>query len=240
MSDDFDIDRFAKDPSLLVELCREVIELIDGEIGSEDGATMDAQLREIAKTVERLQKIDVVVPDGLRAEKIRLAAALGIKKESFLTLSLLQEGLEKVVKDLKIRLGHVQKRSVKASVRLRDRSNQPKTPNNYGNKGRKLVGFEFLGTYYNPGNWKGLLTIVAELVYEKHKNGFYDRVKDALRGTKLTYFSNSPRELHEPRKIGNSGIYIETKWDADAIEKRSRDLIKHFGYDDTDLKIDII
>jgi hypothetical protein len=81
---------------------------------------------------------------------------------------------------------------------------------------------------------------VAGLVYEKHKSGFYDKVKNALRGTKLIYFSQSPRELHEPREVGNSGIYVETKWDADAIEKRSRDLIKHFGYDDTDLEIDKI
>ena len=84
------------------------------------------------------------------------------------------------------------------------------------------------------------MAIVAELVHEKHKSGFYDKVKNTLRGTKLIYFSKSPRELHEPTEIGNSGIHIETKWDADAIEKRSRDLIKHFGYDDTDLRIDKI
>jgi len=240
MSDNFGIERFAKDPNLLINLCREVIELIDGGTGGEAVTTMEAQLWEIARTVERLEKIGVAVPDGLRAEKIRLAAALDIKKESFLTLSLLQEGLAKVLQDLTTRLGHVQKCSVKAPARVHDRSKQAKTSNKHSNKGRKLAGFEFLGTYYNPGNWQGLLTIVAELVYEKHKSGFYDNVKDALRGTKLTYFSNSPRELHEPKEIGNSGIYLETKWDADAIEKRSRDLIKHFGYDDTDLKIDKI
>ena len=238
MSDDFDIESFAKDPSLLVELCREVIELIDGKTGSEEGATMEAQLREIAKTVERLEKIGVAVPDGLRAEKIRLSVAVGIKKESSLTLSLLQEGLERVLKDLNTRLGHVQKPTVKAPVRRHHRSNQTKTSNKYSNVGRKLAGFDFLGIYYNPGNWKGLLTIVAELVYEKHKSGFYDNVRDALRGRKLRYFSKSQSELHQPKEIGNSGIYLETNWNADAIEKRSRDLIKHFGYDDTDLRID--
>ena len=234
MNDDFGIDRFAKDPNLLVELYRDVIELIDGETGSEESVTMEAQLREIAKTVERLEKIGVAVPDGLRAEKIRLSVAVGIKKESFLTLSLLQEGLETVLKDLNTRLGHVQKPSVKTPVRRHHKSNQTKT----SNKGRKLAGFDFLGIYYNPGNWQGLLTIVAELVYEKHKSGFYDNVRDALRGRKLRYFSKSQSELHEPKEIGNSGIYLETKWDADAIEKRIRDLIKHFGYDDTDLRID--
>jgi len=119
MSNDFDIGRFVKDPSLLVELCRKVVELIDGETGSEEAATMEAQLREIANTVERLEKIGVAVPDGLRSEKIRLAAALGIKRESFLALNLLQEGLEKVLKDLKTRLGHVHKSSV--SVKLKKR-----------------------------------------------------------------------------------------------------------------------
>jgi hypothetical protein len=43
--------------------------------------------------------------------------------------------------------------------------------------------------------------------------------------------------MREPRKIGDTNIYVETKWDADAIEKICRELIKRFGYSDRDLTI---
>lgn len=122
MSQDFSVGRFVKDPSLLVALCREVVEMIDGETDSEEAATMEAQLREIANTVERLEKIGVAVPDGLRAEKIRLSAALDVKKESSFALNLLQEGLEKVLKDLKTRLGHVKRSSVSGKRKRRTSS----------------------------------------------------------------------------------------------------------------------
>ena len=119
MSNDIDIERFVKDPSLLVELCRAVVDLIDSGTHSEEAATMEAQLREIAKTVERLDNMGVAVPDSLRAEKTRLAAELGMKKDSLLALNVINEGLEKVLKDLKSRLGRVPKREVQTKLRKR-------------------------------------------------------------------------------------------------------------------------
>ena len=56
MSDDADIDRFVKDPSLLVELCREVIEQLDASSEESAVAEQEAQLRAIAKAVEQLEK----------------------------------------------------------------------------------------------------------------------------------------------------------------------------------------
>ena len=82
MSNDIDIDRFVKDPSLLIELCHEVIDRLDS--GPEDPKTREkeAQLREIAKAGEKLEKMGVAVPDALRAEKTRLAAELGIQTQA--------------------------------------------------------------------------------------------------------------------------------------------------------------
>ena len=76
MSDGSEIERFVKDPGLLVELCREVIDEIDAGTDETDSAEREAQLREIAKAIERLEKVGVSVPDVLRAEKTRLAASL--------------------------------------------------------------------------------------------------------------------------------------------------------------------
>ena len=43
---------------------------------------MEAQLREIARAIDKLDKLGVPVPDALRAEKTRLAAALGVSAEA--------------------------------------------------------------------------------------------------------------------------------------------------------------
>ena len=50
MSDGLDRDRFVKDPGLLVELCREVIDELDSGACDSDVAERETQLREIAKT----------------------------------------------------------------------------------------------------------------------------------------------------------------------------------------------
>ena len=73
------IDRFIKDPSLLVELCREVIDEVAAGTGDSDVGERETQLREIAKAIERLEKAGVAVPDVLRGEKTRLAASLAVR-----------------------------------------------------------------------------------------------------------------------------------------------------------------
>jgi len=105
MSNDIDIDRFVKDPSLLIELCHEVIDRLDG--GSDDPKTREkeAQLREIAKAVEKLEKMGVPVPDALRGEKTRLAAGLGIQAQTAQALHHLADELDAILKDINTRLG---------------------------------------------------------------------------------------------------------------------------------------
>ena len=82
MGSDIDIDHYVKDPSLLVELCREVIDRIDSGPDDPKSAEKEAQLREIAKAIEKLEKMGVPVPDALRGEKTRLAAELGIQAQA--------------------------------------------------------------------------------------------------------------------------------------------------------------
>ena len=105
MSKDSDIERFAKDPSLLAELCREVIDKIHA--GSDDAKVgeKEAQLREISRTIERLEKTGIAVPDVLRAEKTRLAADLGIKAEAAQALNHLADEFDEMLKDLNVLAG---------------------------------------------------------------------------------------------------------------------------------------
>lgn len=105
MSDTADIDSLVRDPSTLVEICREVIDRLDAS--SDDGAVaeQEAQLRAIAKAVEQLEKSRVAVPDPLRAEKTRLVAALAVIADSKLALTQLADEFQDVLKDLRERLG---------------------------------------------------------------------------------------------------------------------------------------
>lgn len=105
MSHGGEIERYMKDPSLLVELCREVIEGLDAGSDNGETAAMEAQLREITRAIDKLDKQGVPVPDALRAEKTRLAAALGVSAEATQILNHLVDELEELLKELKSRIG---------------------------------------------------------------------------------------------------------------------------------------
>jgi hypothetical protein len=126
MSDQADISRYIKDPSLLVELCREVIDQLDA--GSEEVSVVEqeAQLRAIAKAVEQLEKAGVAVPDPLRAEKTRLAASLSIHTDAKQALAHLADEFQDILHDLLERLGQ-NPPALEPKPRGK-RSNLPKTP----------------------------------------------------------------------------------------------------------------
>ncbi len=128
MSDGLDIDRFVKDPSLLVELCREVIDELDPSNDDSDISEREAQLREIAKTIERLEKARVPVPDVLRGEKTRLAASLAIHADSTQALGQLADEFANILKELNGRLGQGQTTATAINSKAKGkRSRAPKT-----------------------------------------------------------------------------------------------------------------
>jgi len=121
-----EVERYVKNPNLLVELCREVIDRLVAGTGPGDTAAMEMQLREIARAIDKLDKQGVPVPDALRAEKTRLAAALGVSAEAQETLNHLADKLEGLVKDLKSCIGcSPESESVKKPRTKRSKS--PKT-----------------------------------------------------------------------------------------------------------------
>ncbi len=126
MSHGTDVERFVKDPSLLLELCREVIESLDAGPDTGDTSAMEAQLREISRAIDKLAKQNVPVPDALRAEKTRLAAALGASAEATQTLIHLADELDGVLTDLKSRVGRSAERETTKKTRPK-RSKSPKT-----------------------------------------------------------------------------------------------------------------
>ncbi len=128
MSDRPDIDRLVKDPSLLIELCRSVVDELDSNTDDSNVSEREAQLREISKAVERLEKLGVAVPDVLRAEKTRLAASLAVHADSTQALAQLAGEFTDILKELKARLGQ---EPATAEPRAKGkRSRAPKTDKN--------------------------------------------------------------------------------------------------------------
>jgi len=105
MTKHHDITEYVKDPALLADVCRQVIESLDSAGEDDDMREKEAQLREIAKSIERLEKASVAVPDGLRGEKTRLASELAIKSEGLAALNRFADELEDVLQDLKAKIG---------------------------------------------------------------------------------------------------------------------------------------
>lgn len=100
-----DIELYVSDPAQLLALCREVLERLS-ETRENNAVAMEAQLREISRTIDRLAKLKVPVPEVLRAEKTRLAAALGTCNEAEQPLELLLTGLEELLHKVKSRSPH--------------------------------------------------------------------------------------------------------------------------------------
>jgi hypothetical protein len=105
MSANEDVQRFAEDPSLLVELCRDVIDHIDSGDDEVSVADQEIQLRTIAKAVEQLEKSGVAVPDSLRAEKTHLVASLALRRDAKQALTQLADEFQEIASDLRTRIG---------------------------------------------------------------------------------------------------------------------------------------
>lgn len=135
MSDEREIEQFAKDPALLVQLCRQVIGRLDDASTNTDVLEKEAQLREISRSIERLEKAGVAVPDVLRAEKTRLVVALGIQTESSHALGILADAFDAISSELKARLG----RGAENTSARRPRSGRPRSPKTSHNTLRLLI-----------------------------------------------------------------------------------------------------
>ena len=125
MSQKAELERYVQDPMLLVDLCREVIERLDDEDYKAETAAKEAQLREIARAIEKLEKQCVPVPDAFRSEKTRLASELATKGESLIVMDRLRNGLEALLHDVRQRCRRQQHHN--GEKLSQKRSHSPKT-----------------------------------------------------------------------------------------------------------------
>lgn len=120
-----DIERYVQDPTLLVDLCRALIERLDGKDKKAESAAKEAQLREIAHAIGKLEKQGVPVPDALRGEKTRLVSELATVSESLVVMDRFGDDLEEILHDVRQRCGRQQHHNGEKPRQKRSRS--PKT-----------------------------------------------------------------------------------------------------------------
>ncbi len=128
MDTKYDVSKLASDPRKLLELIQKVIQRIEIRVDCPKMREKEVQLKEILKTIERLEKKGVAVPDAFRSEKIRLATEVDAKSQKEQPLIRLYDGLEAVLKDLRRRIGRTENQTSSLKPR-RKRSRLPKTSN---------------------------------------------------------------------------------------------------------------
>lgn len=94
MSPESELEYYVENPDRLLDLCREVLERLDTGTGGEAAK----QLQAVSAAIAQLQKQGIAVPDGLRAEKLRIADAQASHEASSGKFRDLVEGLDQLVR----------------------------------------------------------------------------------------------------------------------------------------------
>lgn len=122
MNDMIDPAPFLDSPDLLLQLCMDVIAQLDERRQGQELDEQEKQLKEIAYTINKLEKTGVSVPDELRQLKIGLMAELSVRDEITNALEGLADGFEKILQDLHPTIGRIDDKGPR-----KKRSREPKT-----------------------------------------------------------------------------------------------------------------
>ena len=95
---------------------------------------------------------------------------------------------------------------------------------------KKITGFAFQGKRYDVATWTDTLVKFCELLQESHQD-FYSTASQ-IKGKKRDYFSKDNSQMHSPRLIRGSNIFVETNLSAEFIQKLIKRLLVKFGYSD--------
>jgi hypothetical protein len=78
---------------------------------------------------------------------------------------------------------------------------------------------------------------VSGIMSELHK----DKLESVLTlsGRQKPFFSKNPADLRSPEKIGSTDIYAETNLSSDSMVRLSKNLLSLFGYQESDLSMEI-
>ena len=93
---------------------------------------------------------------------------------------------------------------------------------------RRPASFTLESEIQTVSSWPDLLVAVCEAIRRRHPESF-ERILE-VRGRSLPYFSRVENEVHQPRPIGDSGIYASCQGAGVLIEGRAKRVVELFGY----------
>lgn len=117
---------FLDSPDRLLQLCMDVIVQLDERRQGQELDEQEKQLKEIAHTINKLEKTGVSVPDELRHLKTELVTKLAVRDEINNTLEQLADGFEKILPELRSLVGRTNDNGQQKPPRKK-RSREPKT-----------------------------------------------------------------------------------------------------------------
>ncbi len=128
MSEELNTQKYVDFPEQLLKLCRKVITELDTRRENSKFEEHEKQLKEINRTISKLEREGISVPDELRSLKMILTNKLREKENLRNVLEALSIGLEEILKDLNRKIGksNVGRSSKPFSIRKK-RSTKPKT-----------------------------------------------------------------------------------------------------------------
>lgn len=100
---------------------------------------------------------------------------------------------------------------------------------------QRIVGFRLWGRQHQARTAVEVWLGVAKAVLEQHPNDFERAFQ--LRGRTRQYIARSSDEHTQSQEIGSSGYYAETNFRGPECIQRARDLLRLFGYGETDLEV---
>ncbi len=108
----------------------------------------------------------------------------------------------------------------------------------FGGKLRQRpASFTFLSETRPVSSWPDLLVQVCLLMSQRHPEDF-ERILE-IRGRRLPYFSRSPEDVHQPKAVGDTGIYASCQGTGALLEMRTRRVVELFGYPADSLTIEL-
>ncbi len=105
---------------------------------------------------------------------------------------------------------------------------------------RRPLRFRFLDEHRDATTFKEILLGVGDILYRKHGEEFWTRVSAVRSSRGKTFFARDSREylgMLEPMQIGESGIYVETRFSAEDVKARCHEILRLFGHEPTKLHI---
>ena len=82
-----------------------------------------------------------------------------------------------------------------------------------------------------------MLLQISGIMSELHGDKFESVLN--LSGRQKPFFSKNPSDLRSAEKIGSTDIYAETNLSSDSMVRLSKNLLSLFGYQESDLSMEI-